>query len=117
MIETENTNADADASDTADEEIDTSPPRPRRKYMEIKQYLITKGELDKEEEGLGALCAEYVVRDKNNILWNKKRDMRCITEPKELKDNMEKVHSDLGHYGKTATEKAVRQRFEVACDI
>jgi hypothetical protein len=27
------------------------------------------------------------------------------------------VHEDLGHYGKEATETAVRQRFEVASDL
>jgi len=43
--------------------------------------------------------------------------MHCVIEPEELKDIIEKVHSDLGLYGKTATEKAVRQRFEVASDI
>jgi len=50
VTETENTTANAShiahASDTADER-DTPPPRPRQKYMEIKQYLIMKGELDK----------------------------------------------------------------------
>jgi len=120
VTETENATANAshiaDAPDTADER-DTPPPRPRQKYMEIKQYLIMKGELDRAEEELGDLCAEYVVRGENNTLWNKRRDMRCITELEELKDIMERVHSDLGHYGKTATEKAVRQRFEVASDI
>jgi len=120
VTETENATANAshipDASDTADER-DTPSPRPRQKYMEIKQYLIMKGELDKAEEELGDLCVEYVVRGENNTLWNKRRDMRCITEPEELKDIIERVHSDLGHYGKTATEKAVRQRFQVASDI
>ena len=102
MTEIENTNADAsDASDTIDDERDT-PLRPCRKYLEVKQYLITKGELDKAEEELGYLCAEYVVRGENNTLWNKRRDMHCITEPEELKDIIERVHSDLGHYGKTA---------------
>ena len=116
VAETENANANAlDASDTADN--DTPPPRPRRKYLEIRQYLVTKDKLDKTAEELGDLCEDYTVRGESNTLWNKRRDMRCITEPEELKDIMEKVHSDLGHYGKMATEKAVRQRFEVASDI
>ena len=103
---------------TADDPfLTTLPPCPCQKYMEIKQYLITQGELDKAEEELGDLCAEYVVRDENNILWNKKRDMHCIIEPQELKDIMEKIYSDLGHYGKTATEKVVQQRFKVTSDI
>ena len=122
MAVTEIENATTNASDTADalhtaDERDTPPPHPCQKYMEIKQYLIMKGELHRAEEELGDLYAEYVVRGENNILWNKRQDMRCITEPEELKDIMERVHSDLGHYGKTATEKAVWQRFEVASDI
>ena len=122
MAVTEIENATTNASDTADalytaDERDTPPLCSRQKYMEIKQYLIIKVELDKAEEELGYLCAEYMVCGKNNTLWNKRRDMRCITEPEELKDIMERVHLDLRFYGKTATEKAVQQRFEVTSNI
>ena len=52
VIEIEN--ATTNASDTADalyttDERDTPPLRPHQKYMEIKQYLIIKVELDKAE--------------------------------------------------------------------
>ena len=121
VTETENANANAldtsDAPDSVDDERDIPIPRPRQKYMKIRQYLITKGELDKTEEELGDLYAEYAICGENNTLWNKRRDMHCVVEPEELKDIIEKVHSDLELYGKTATEKAVQQRFEVASDI
>jgi len=34
-----------------------------------------------------------------------------------MKETLEFVHKDIGHYGKRATSKAVAQRFEVAKDL
>ena len=118
VAEIESANADAsDASDTVDEEKNMPPPHPCGKYMEIKQYLTMKGKLDKAEEQFGDLCEGYIVCSENNTLWNKRRDMRYVAEPEELKDIIKKVHLDLRHCGKMAIEKVVRQRFEVASDI
>jgi len=57
----------------------------------------------------------------DSSLWyfgiEKKEGTRVLYEIEELKEAVERVHEDLGHYGKTVTWEAVKMRFIVASDL
>src|SRR5205814_6162461 len=50
-------------------------------------------------------------------MYNIARNIPVVEAVKELKEVIEAVHKDLGHYGRRTTVDAVKQRYEVASDL
>src|SRR5438552_3477298 len=60
-------------------------------------------------------CSPYELN--NNKLWNRQLQTPVIYTSEDLRNVVNTVHKDLGHYGKRPTFFAIKQRYEVATDI
>jgi hypothetical protein len=99
--------------------VETDPvPKPREVafYDRILQHLQGKPDKDLITEFKDKDISElYELRD--GILYNKRLNSPVVFSASHLKDVLELVHKDLGHYGKQVTFDGLKRRYEVAMDV
>jgi RNase H-like domain found in reverse transcriptase len=96
---------------------DAVPSHASTFYGKVAVHLREEtSDMREMDENFQEECAKYGL-GKEGKLYNRETRRHVVWDQERLKEIMKFVHEDLGHYGKEATAKAVRQRFEVASDL
>jgi hypothetical protein len=109
------------SDDFRPESIPPAPSHPSAFYRKVEAQLTrggteeVDGEMEEMDEDFKEECARY-KKGRRGALFNVESRRRVVWDREEAKKVMRIVHEDLGHYGKEATAKAAKQRFEVAND-
>ena len=106
--------------DDSENEIQVHRFRKAAFYNTLHRYLkaVANDSNDSNDEEFKEVKEEsprYELRD--GILYNSELNTPVIITLEDLKNTIEAVHKDLGHYGKRTTLDAVKERYEVALDL
>ena len=87
--------------------IEVITPRTIKFYKQLHKYLQSESKYAESE----------IYELKDDKIWNRQLETQIVYHPDDLRNVVQVVHKDLGHYGKRVTFHGVKQRYEIATDL